>query len=48
MLAPPAPDLARFRFNRLLDRKVDPEDVAQSAYMSFFVVHREGRLNFGG
>src|SRR6476661_4473223 len=37
--------LARGRFNRLLARKVDPEDVVQSAFKSFFVRHREGRLD---
>src|SRR3954467_6604506 len=36
--------LARGRFNRLLARKVDPEDVVQSAFKSFFVRHREGAL----
>ena len=34
--------LARRRCNRLLARKVDPEDVVQSAYKSFFVRHRAG------
>ena len=37
--------LARRRFNRLLARKVDPEDVEQSAYKSFFVRHRAGKLD---
>src|SRR3954453_8013771 len=37
--------LARGRFNRLLARKVDPEDVAQSAFKSFFVRHRAGWLD---
>src|SRR4051794_41861210 len=36
--------LARGRFNRLLARKGDPEDVAQSAFKSFFVRQREGAL----
>jgi RNA polymerase sigma-70 factor (ECF subfamily) len=36
--------LARRRFNRLLARKVDPEDVVQSAFKSFFIRHRDGKL----
>ena len=40
--------MARGRFNRLLARKVDPEDVVQSAFKSFFVRHRAGRLDVGG
>jgi RNA polymerase sigma-70 factor (ECF subfamily) len=40
--------LARRRFNRVLARKVDPEDVVQSAYKSFFVRQREGKLEVGG
>jgi RNA polymerase sigma-70 factor (ECF subfamily) len=36
--------LARGQFNQLLARKVDPEDVVQSAFKSFFVRHREGKL----
>ena len=40
--------LARRRFNLLLARKVDPEDVVQSAYKSFFVRHRAGKLDVGG
>jgi RNA polymerase sigma-70 factor, ECF subfamily len=39
--------LARGRFNRLLARKVDPEDVVQSAFKSFFVRHRAGTLDVG-
>src|SRR5258705_5317899 len=39
--------MARGRFNRLLARKVDPEDVVQSAFKSFFVRHRAGRLDVG-
>jgi RNA polymerase sigma-70 factor (ECF subfamily) len=39
---------ARGRFNRLLARKVDPEDVVQSAFRSFFVRHRAGKLDVGG
>ena len=37
--------LTRGRFNRLLARKVDPEDVVQSAFKSFFVRHRAGTLD---
>jgi RNA polymerase sigma-70 factor (ECF subfamily) len=37
--------LTRSRFNRLLARKVDPEDVVQSAFKSFFVSHRAGKLD---
>jgi RNA polymerase sigma-70 factor (ECF subfamily) len=40
--------MARGRFNRLLARKVDPEDVVQSVFMSFFVRHRAGKLDVGG
>jgi RNA polymerase sigma-70 factor, ECF subfamily len=40
--------LARGRFNRLLARKVDPEDVVQSAFRSFFVRQRAGKLAVGG
>jgi RNA polymerase sigma-70 factor (ECF subfamily) len=39
--------LTRGRFNRLLARKVDPEDVVQSAFKSFFVRHRAGKLVVG-
>ena len=39
--------MARGRFNRLLARKVEPEDVVQSAFKSFFVRHREGKLEVG-
>src|SRR5262245_16382667 len=39
--------LTRRRFNRLLARKVDPEDVVQSAFKSFFVRHRAGKLDVG-
>lgn len=39
--------MARVRFNRLLARKVDPEDVVQSAFKSFFVRHRAGKLDAG-
>src|SRR5947199_10212289 len=39
--------LTRGRFNRLLACKVDPEDVVQSAFKSFFVRHRAGKLDVG-
>jgi RNA polymerase sigma-70 factor (ECF subfamily) len=39
--------LARSRFNQLLARKVDPEDVVQSVFKSFFVRHRQGKLDVG-
>jgi RNA polymerase sigma-70 factor (ECF subfamily) len=39
--------LTRRRFSRLLARKVDPEDVVQSAFKSFFVRHRGGKLHIG-
>jgi RNA polymerase sigma-70 factor (ECF subfamily) len=39
--------LARRRFSRRLAHKVDPEDVVQSAYKSFFIRHREGKLRVG-
>jgi RNA polymerase sigma-70 factor (ECF subfamily) len=39
--------MARGRFNRLLARKVDPEDVVQSAFKSFFARHRAGKLSVG-
>jgi RNA polymerase sigma-70 factor (ECF subfamily) len=39
--------LARRRFNRTLARKVDPEDVVQSAFKSFFVRHRAGGVEVG-
>jgi RNA polymerase sigma-70 factor (ECF subfamily) len=37
--------LTRRRFNRLLARKVDPEDVVQSVFKSFFARHRAGKLD---
>src|SRR4051794_40108174 len=40
--------MARGRFNRLLTRKVDPEDVVQSAFKSFFARHRAGKLDVSG
>jgi RNA polymerase sigma factor (sigma-70 family) len=39
--------LARAHFEQRLARKVDPEDVVQSAYKSFFLRHRDGRLDVG-
>ena len=36
--------LARGQFNAVLRRKVDPEDVVQSAYKSFFLRHGAGKL----
>jgi len=36
--------LARGQFNELLARKVDPEDVVQSAFKSFFVRQRDGKV----
>jgi RNA polymerase sigma-70 factor (ECF subfamily) len=39
--------LARGQFNQLVARKVDPEDVVQSAYKSFFVRHRAGKIEIG-
>jgi RNA polymerase sigma-70 factor (ECF subfamily) len=36
--------LARRQFNAALRRKVDPEDVVQSAYKSFFLRHRAGKV----
>jgi RNA polymerase sigma-70 factor (ECF subfamily) len=39
--------LARRRFDRRLAHRVDPEDVVQSAFKSFFVRHHEGALRLG-
>jgi RNA polymerase sigma-70 factor (ECF subfamily) len=39
--------LARQHLDGRLAAKVDPEDVVQSAYKSFFVRHREGDLEVG-
>src|SRR6516162_1159989 len=39
--------LTRRQFNQILSRKVDPEDVVQSAFKSFFIRHREGKLEVG-
>ena len=40
--------LTRRHLDDRLARKVDPEDVVQSAYKSFFVRQREGELEVGG
>jgi RNA polymerase sigma-70 factor (ECF subfamily) len=37
--------LARRQFDAVLRRKVDPEDVVQSAYKSFFLRYGEGKLD---
>ncbi len=39
--------LARRRLDARLAAKVDPEDVVQSAYKSFFVRQRDGQLDVG-
>ncbi|HEY8504941.1 MAG TPA: sigma-70 family RNA polymerase sigma factor [Gemmataceae bacterium] len=39
--------LARRQFDRPFGHKIDPEDVVQSAYKSFFLRHREGKLEVG-
>src|SRR5262249_1889050 len=39
--------LARRRFGQHLAHRVDPEDVVQSAFKSFFVRHREGMFQLG-
>ncbi len=39
--------LARSHLDGRLARKVDPEDVVQSAYKSFFVRQRDGELDIG-
>ena len=40
--------LAASRLSRKLARRTDPEDVVQSAFRSFFVRVRDGRLAVGG
>jgi RNA polymerase sigma-70 factor (ECF subfamily) len=40
--------LARAHLDGRLRQKVDPEDVLQSAYKSFFLRHAEGELALGG
>jgi RNA polymerase sigma-70 factor, ECF subfamily len=40
--------LARRRFDPRLAHRVDPEDVVQSAFKSFFARHRDGKLQIGG
>src|SRR5262245_50635962 len=39
--------LARRKFDHQLAHRVDPEDVVQSAFKSFFLRHREGKFQFG-
>lgn len=39
--------LARRQFGQRLAHKADPEDLVQSAFKSFFVRHREGKLQVG-
>ena len=39
--------LARRRFDRRIAHRVDPEDVVQSAFKSFFVRYREGAFRLG-
>jgi RNA polymerase sigma-70 factor (ECF subfamily) len=39
--------LARLHLDRRLLHRVDPEDVVQSAYKSFFLRQRDGRLEVG-
>jgi RNA polymerase sigma-70 factor (ECF subfamily) len=39
--------LTRRRFNQRLAYRVDPEDVVQSAFKSFFIRHREGKFQLG-
>jgi RNA polymerase sigma-70 factor (ECF subfamily) len=40
--------LARRQFAGRLGRRIDAEDVVQSAFKSFFVRHRQGKLRVGG
>jgi RNA polymerase sigma-70 factor (ECF subfamily) len=39
--------LTRRQFEPRLARRIDPEEVVQSAFKSFFVRHREGKLRVG-
>jgi RNA polymerase sigma-70 factor (ECF subfamily) len=39
--------LARQQFAQRLAHRIDPEDVVQSAFKSFFVRHRDGKLRVG-
>src|SRR5262249_40644087 len=39
--------LTRRQFEPRLAHRVDPEDVVQSAFKSFFIRHREGKLRVG-
>jgi RNA polymerase sigma-70 factor (ECF subfamily) len=40
--------LARGQLDSRVRQKVDPEDVLQSVYKSFFLRHAQGQLTFGG
>jgi RNA polymerase sigma factor (sigma-70 family) len=40
--------LARVSLDGRIAQKVDPEDLVQSAYKSFFLRHREGEFDIGG
>jgi RNA polymerase sigma-70 factor (ECF subfamily) len=40
--------MARGRLDHRIRQKVDPEDVLQSVYMSFFARHSEGKFEIGG
>jgi RNA polymerase sigma-70 factor (ECF subfamily) len=40
--------LARGRLDALVRQKVDPEDVVQSVFKSFFLRHAEGQWDLGG
>jgi RNA polymerase sigma-70 factor, ECF subfamily len=40
--------LARRQLDRRLARHIDPEDVVQSAFKSFFIRHREGQFELSG
>ena len=40
--------LARVRLDGRMRQKMDPEDVLQSVYRSFFRRHRDGQFDFGG
>lgn len=39
--------LTRRQFEARLAHRIDPEDVVQSAFKSFFIRHREGKLRVG-
>jgi RNA polymerase sigma-70 factor (ECF subfamily) len=40
--------LARSQLDGRVRQKIDPEDVLQSVYQSFFARHAQGQLSFGG